>query len=205
MIGAAIVERVLRAHKNGEKWRAIIMIPSVPAFPGDLKTDDALSTRAIMEFQYKSINRGKGKSIYETIAAEGINPMEYLRFYNLRNYDRINTSSALRHAEENAGVSYEAARDEHDRDYGGRYQEREGEDDGYPAEGEEGAFDDYQRGARELGREGGLASGRWDSVAECYMHGGEDIRNVPWSGSSDEIDAFVSEELYIHSKVRIRP
>lgn len=34
------------------------------------------------------------------------------------------------------------------------------------------------------------------------MLGGEDIRNVPWEGGKmDEIDAFVSEELYIHSKV----
>lgn len=34
------------------------------------------------------------------------------------------------------------------------------------------------------------------------MLGGEDIRNVPWEGGAmDEIDAFISEELYIHSKV----
>ncbi|KAL1619800.1 hypothetical protein SLS54_006396 [Diplodia seriata] len=204
MIGAAIVERVLRAHKNGEKWRAIIMIPAVPAFPGDLKADEAISTRAIMEFQYKSINRGHGKSIYETIAAEGINPLEYLRFYNLRNYDRLNLSGTLENAEENAGVSYEEARDEHDRQYGGRYQERDGSEDGYPrGEDEEGHYRDYQRGARDLSRDRGLGSGRWDSVAECYMLGGEDIRNVPWSGSNDEIDAFITEELYIHSKLLI--
>lgn len=34
------------------------------------------------------------------------------------------------------------------------------------------------------------------------MLNGTDIRNVPWEGGAmDEIDAFVSEELYIHSKV----
>jgi len=34
------------------------------------------------------------------------------------------------------------------------------------------------------------------------MLGGPDIRTVPWEGgATDEIDAFVSEELYIHSKV----
>ncbi|OJD30463.1 phospholipase d [Diplodia corticola] len=204
MIGAAIVERVLRAHKNGEKWKAIIMIPAVPAFPGDLKADEALSTRAIMEFQYKSINRGHGKSIYETIAAEGINPLEYIRFYNLRNYDRLNISGSLEKAEENGGVSYEDARDEHDRRTGGRYQERDGSEDGYPrGDDEDGRYEDYQRGARNLSRDRGLGSGRWDSVAECYMLGGEDIRNVPWSGTIDEIDAFITEELYIHSKLLI--
>ena len=34
------------------------------------------------------------------------------------------------------------------------------------------------------------------------MLGGGDIRQVPWDGNPDEeINAFVSEELYIHSKV----
>jgi hypothetical protein len=71
-----------------------VMMPAVPAFAGDLKSDDALGTRAIMEFQYESINRG-GKSIYEIIAQAGFNPMDYIRFYNLRNYDRINASGAM--------------------------------------------------------------------------------------------------------------
>lgn len=49
-----------------------------------------------------------------------------------------------------------------------------------------------------------MGSGRWDTVAECYMLNGEDIRNVPWEGSPEaEIDSFVTEELYIHSKLLI--
>lgn len=72
-----------------------VMMPSVPAFAGDLKADDALGTRAIMEFQYNSINRGHGESIYEQIAKAGVNPMDYIRFYSLRNYDRINASGPL--------------------------------------------------------------------------------------------------------------
>ena len=36
------------------------------------------------------------------------------------------------------------------------------------------------------------------------MLGGEDIRKVPWEqGNVPEIDAFVTEELYIHSKVSL--
>jgi phospholipase D1/2 len=65
-----------------------------------------------------------------------------------------------------------------------------------------GAFQQYQQGTQQVGDRKGLGSGRWDSVAECYMSGGEDIRKVPWEGGGmNEIDAFVSEELYIHSKV----
>lgn len=37
------------------------------------------------------------------------------------------------------------------------------------------------------------------------MLNGPDIRTVPWEGGAmEEIDAFVSEELYIHSKVRAK-
>jgi phospholipase D1/2 len=74
-VGAAIVERILRAARNGEKYKMIVMMPSVPAFAGDLKGDDALGTRAIMEFQYESINRG-GHSIYEKIAQGKVSPCQ---------------------------------------------------------------------------------------------------------------------------------
>lgn len=44
----------------------------------------------------------------------------------------------------------------------------------------------------------------WDSVSQCYMLGGPDIRNAPWDGDEEsEVNAFVSEELYIHSKVLV--
>lgn len=231
------------------------MMPSVPAFAGDLKGDDALGTRAIMEFQYDSINRG-GKSIYEMIAKAGVNPMDYIRFYNLRNYDRINASGAMRAAEEKSGVPYNQAAEGRDREYessrggdadyeasrgdyqayrppptaeygvyemdgssgqGGGYGQGQGQgqNQGYgqqqqPVELDSGyggrpPQEQYQQqGAAKIGNRQGLGSGRWDSVSECYMLGGEDIRNVPWEGGAmKEIDAFVSEELYIHSKVSL--
>lgn len=187
------MERILRAARAGQKYKIIVVIPSVPAFAGDLKADSTLGTRAIMEFQYNSINRG-GNSIMELIAKEGYNPMEYIRFYNLRNYDRINLSGALLAAQQTSGVNYEDARKTHDAGVTGH------------GHGAPSAFDTtaaYQQAA--YSATGGKASsgpGRWDSVSECYMLGGEDIRNVPWEGPPDaEIDAFVSEELYVHTKV----
>lgn len=182
----------------------IVMIPSVPAFAGDLRSDESLSTRAVMEFQYFSINRG-GHSIMEVIAAEGYNPLDYIRFYNLRNYDRINSSGVMEAAEQISGVSYEQARKQHDYQVGADF----GHGNDYSTAGAGGyggaqAYNLYQAAAEQMGDRGGLASGRWDSVAECYMLGGQDIRTVPWeSGKLDEIDAFVSEELYIHSKLLI--
>ncbi|CAI6332368.1 unnamed protein product [Periconia digitata] len=248
-VGAAIVERIVRAARNGEKYKMMVVMPSVPAFAGDLQSDDALGTRAIMEFQYESINRG-GHSIYEEIAKAGFNPLDYIRFYNLRNYDRINASGAMRSAEEASGVSYEKAREGYDATHegtrGGDFESSRGDYQAYrpPPTAEYGVYemdassggnynqgqnqydqnqaaemgggyekhdqykkDDYQKyqqAASNVGGRSGLGSGRWDSVTECYMLGGEDIRNVPWEGGNmDEIDAFVSEELYVHSKLLI--
>ncbi|KAL1965759.1 hypothetical protein VTN77DRAFT_5259 [Rasamsonia byssochlamydoides] len=198
-IGAAIVERILRAARAGQKYKIIVVIPSVPAFAGDLRDDSSLGTRAIMKYQYNSINRG-GYSIMELIAKEGYNPMDYIRFYNLRNYDRINVNRAMLQAEKASGVNYEDARKYHDVaevGYGGY-------GPGAPAQAFETAapYQQYQQAAQQVPARSSTTS-RWDSVSECYMLGGEDIRNVPWDSDIPEIDAFVSEELYVHSKVLI--
>lgn len=200
-IGAAIVERILRAARAGDRYHVIVMMPAIPAFAGDLKEESSLGTRAIMEFQYNSINRG-GYSIMEMIAKEGVDPTQYIRFYNLRNYDRINVSASMKEAEQKSGVNYEDARREHDKvvDPVG-YHARDGKGDGI----QDNPQDDYQRyqqAAAGIDGRQGLGTGRWDTVSECYMLGGKDIREVPWQvGNVDEINAFVSEELYIHSKV----
>jgi phospholipase D1/2 len=200
-IGAAIVERILRAARAGQKYKIVVVIPSVPCFAGDLRDDETLGTRAIMEFQYNSINRG-GNSIMELIAKEGFNPMDYIRFYNLRNYDRINNAGLMATIEQQSGVNYEDARKQYDYNTVGS--------GGYSQSTSRSAFDtsapfqQYQQAAQHVqgGQPAGKSAGRWDSVSSCYMLGGEDIRNVPWDGHPDaEIDAFVSEELYVHSKV----
>ena len=197
-IGAAIVERILRAARAGQKYKIVVVIPSVPCFAGDLADDSTLGTRAIMEFQYNGINRG-GNSIMELIAKEGYNPMEYIRFYNLRNYDRINLSGPLVEAERRSGVDYEDARKQQDVATAGP--------GGYGPGAPRTAFDtsapfqQYQQAGQQAGQS---KAGRacWDSVSSCYMLHGEDLRRVPWDGPAEaEIDAFVTEELYVHSKV----
>ena len=205
-IGAAIVERILRAARNREQWHMIVNIPSVPAFAGDLRADSALGTRAIMEFQYNSINRG-GYSIMESVAREGVDPMQYIRFYNLRSYDRINASSAMSKVEEQSGVAYDDARRAYDQQYSHALDSHHyGSEHSQDQQAPNDAFNRYQQAAQEVhGNSGGdVANGRWDSVAECYMLNGPDIRSVPWEGDvQSEMDAFVSEELYIHSKLLI--
>ncbi|RKF78112.1 Phospholipase D1 [Golovinomyces cichoracearum] len=94
-IGAAIVEAVVRANREKRKFRVIVVMPCIPAFPRDLRDDTAVGTRAIMNYQYESICRGPN-SIYERLRSQGIDPAEYIFFFNLRSYGRLNNKSEAR-------------------------------------------------------------------------------------------------------------
>ncbi|KAJ5107867.1 phospholipase D/nuclease [Penicillium angulare] len=200
-VGDAIVQRVLRAAQEGKRYKIIVVMPAVPAFPGDLQ---ALITghppRAIMKLQYKSISRG-GFSIMDKIRKSGVKPEEYIRFFNLRSYDRINESGAMQKTEEASHVQYNAASQEHDDivdPFGLRAQKEMGEFESPDITANHEAYRKYQEASSGQ-------SSTWDTVSSCYMLNGTDIRQAPWAkgGTIPEIDAFVSEELYVHSKVLI--
>ena len=194
-LGAALVERILRAHREGRPFKVWVVMPAVPAFAGDLQSDGALGTRAIMEFQYASISRGK-HSILEKLKAGGVeDPREYIGFYNLRNYDRINTSKAMSDAERQAGVSYEEGRKGHDEYVGDGYAPHDDTDVG----GEH--YDEYRRYQRGANNVDDLTR---DTISACYMSG-PPVSTLRWDGPNpeDEINAYVSEELYVHSKLLI--
>ncbi|KAK2623875.1 hypothetical protein QTJ16_006509 [Diplocarpon rosae] len=197
-IGAAIVERVVRAYQSGEKYKVIVCMPAVPAFAGDLHADDSLGTRAIMEYQYQSICRG-GHSIIEAIEQAGVpNSKQYIRFYNLRNYDRINAGSALSQAQEASGFDFEGARREHDDIVGAGYGGR-GEGTGAYYGRSNPAYEQYQDAGARIDNGSNV-----DTISSCYMDNGPSIEDMPWSGTEEaEFDAYISEELYIHSKVLI--
>jgi phospholipase D1/2 len=193
-IGAALVERIVRAWNNGEKYKVIVCMPSVPAFAGDLHADDSLGTRAIMEFQYQSICRG-GHSIMEACVKAGVpDPKEYIRFYNLRNYDRINAGSAMGQVEQNSGVNYEDGRRQHDDMVGAGY---DGQGEGTGASYSQGN-EDYQR-YQQAGAQVSNNDDKFDTISACYMENGIPIQQVPWSGTEEaELDAFVSEgKIYL--------
>ncbi|KAI8097388.1 uncharacterized protein BX664DRAFT_292887 [Halteromyces radiatus] len=86
-IAQALVERIIRAHEEKEKFKVFIIIPLVPAFEGDL-ADSGSSAKSVMHFQYTSISRG-GNSIIERLERAGINPSDYIDWYSLRNWGRI--------------------------------------------------------------------------------------------------------------------
>ena len=137
----------------------------------------------------------------DNIRRAGVDPAEYIRFYNLRNYDRINDSGVMQKTEQASGVDYQAASQDHDDivdPFGLRAQKELGEFEGGEVTANHEAYRKYQKA-------GSGQNSEWDTVSSCYMLGGTDIRNVPWQGGGTmkEIDAFVTEELYVHSKLLI--
>ncbi|KAL1638403.1 Phospholipase D1 [Neofusicoccum ribis] len=93
-INDALVERIKRAHKNGETWRAIMVIPLMPGFQSTVDSQDGTSVRLIMQCQYRSICRGES-SLFGRLRAAGIEPEEYVQFYSLRSWGRIGPNRAL--------------------------------------------------------------------------------------------------------------
>lgn len=105
-IGKAIVDAVVKAGQEKRKFRVIVIIPAIPGFAGDLRENAASGTRAIMDYQYKSICRGEN-SIFEQVRAQGVDPDQHIFFFNLRSYDRLNKTHAICEAEKKTGVSYQ--------------------------------------------------------------------------------------------------
>ncbi|KAF2659568.1 phospholipase D/nuclease [Lophiostoma macrostomum CBS 122681] len=197
-IGAAIVEAVVRAGQEGRKFRVIILIPAIPGFAGDLRENAAAGTRAIMDYQYKSICRGE-HSIFERVKAQGVNPNEHIFLFHLRSYDRLNVTKKLREQEEKSGMKYEELQ---------RAEVDEVEapaDDG--GEAREKAADMRRRFAGDeqsvgLGDQGGVIDP--DSIADDAMLTDKRPSKEHWDGDpEDEKDFFFQEELYIHAKVCI--
>lgn len=218
-IGAAIVEAVVRAAKERRKFRVMIVIPAVPGFAGDLRDPAAAGTRAIMDYQYKSICRGP-HSIFERIRAAGAKPEQYIFIFNLRSFDRLNVTPGLKKEEEETGLSYQEM--EH-----AQAQELMGED---IAGDKKGAARDHikaqmksrEQSAKNTGdgknehgtdQQGSLASPRGqgenaekgdDSIAQDAMLNTQNLSDEAFDGAGeDEVDLWIQEELYIHAKLMI--
>jgi phospholipase D1/2 len=211
-IGRSIVDACVRAGKEGRKFRVIIVIPAIPGFAGDLRQNEATGTRAIMDYQYKSINRGE-HSIYGQISAQGVDPKQHVFVFNLRAYDRINKTPALEALEKEAGVTYN--------DIQRGIAESIMSDSVHPAVGKEGDKNEVDYDNAQQEREERLAKLRRyeeqserhqedygykskDTVAHTTMLNGGKMSDEPWEGDPEaEKDNFVQEELYVHGKVCI--
>ncbi|KAL4803185.1 hypothetical protein BDV18DRAFT_44377 [Aspergillus unguis] len=211
-IGRSIVDACVRAGKEGRTFRVIIVIPAIPGFAGDLRQNAAAGTRAIMDYQYKSINRGE-HSIFGQIRAQGVDPTNHVFLFNLRAYDRINKTPALEELEKEAGVTF------HDIQRG--VAETLTSESVHPSIGKEGDKNEVNYGdaekekeeriarlqryeERNRAHESNPAAANKDNVSHTTMLNGGKMSDEVWEGDPEaEKENFVQEELYVHGKVCI--
>ncbi len=209
-IGRAIVDACVKAGKEGRKFRVIIIIPAIPGFAGDLRDDAAMGTRAIMDYQYKSIHRGE-HSISGQIKAQGVDPTQHIFVFNLRSYDRLNKTPAMQRQEEKSGITYqEVQRANAEEIMGGG---APNSTDKNPAHRDNSENEEMQRNmdkkrqfeaSREESGPGGEDTTEQDSIARTAMLDGGKVSEQGWDGDLEsEKENFVQEELYIHGKLLI--
>lgn len=217
-IGKAMVDAVVRAAQEGRKFRIIILIPAVPGFAGDLREDAATGTRAIMDYQYKSICRGE-HSIFGQIKAHDIDPQKYIFFFNLRSYDRLLRTPALDKQEKETGVSYQQVQRAEAEEVmaagiHGTNDPTSPERDAHMGT----AHDQDPKLATPEAEEAMNAKSRFEaampehemqSIASVSHHAlsGNDktLLDEPWDDEDlkSEVHNWIQEELYIHSKLLI--
>jgi phospholipase D1/2 len=187
-----------------------------------------LIIRLVMYYQYISICRGND-SIIEKLKASGIDPDQYIRFYSLRSYDRINRSNLEELLVQAAGYSTSTSQQLHHA--GGQEGDRAeivhhvGDQD--IAHGTKGAFgvrDEVEYGRVVDENDVGHCRARYgeepdegiatDSIAKDAMLDG-DVESEPWvndtkthqprdeEAEKEEASDYVTEELYIHAKLLI--
>ncbi|KAI1437905.1 hypothetical protein GGR50DRAFT_566898 [Xylaria sp. CBS 124048] len=205
-IGKAIVDACVRAAKEGRKFRVIIIIPAVPGFAGDLRDDAATGTRAIMDYQFRSINRGE-HSIFGQLRAQGVDPTDHIFVFNLRSYDRLNKTPAFKERAEKAGVSYQqiqrAQAEEvmgsglYDSDVKRKHDKNTSHNE--EMEKREKAKERFEEPVPDS--EGSKTE---CSVAHHAMAGAGKLSEESWEGDPDEeVHNWIQEELYIHAKLLI--
>ncbi|ROT41909.1 phospholipase D p1 [Sodiomyces alkalinus F11] len=218
-IGRAIVQAIVRAAKEGRKFRIIVLIPAVPGFAGDLREDAATATRAIMDYQYKSICRGE-HSIFEQIRAQEVDPTQYIFFFNLRNYDRLSRVPALAEQEKKTEVPYQKVQRAEAEEImaSGIHGTREMESPTH-RDRHMGSWRDQdpvlptpdREEAQEAKKrfEAAMPEDRIESepsLAHHAMSGNlRSLMDEPWDDDNleSEVQNWVQEELYIHSKLLI--
>jgi phospholipase D1/2 len=84
-IGDALVDRIIRAHENGEDWRCVVVMPLMPGFQNTVDEQEGTSVRLILMCQYRSICRGE-HSIFGRLRAANIEPEDYISFFSLRQW-----------------------------------------------------------------------------------------------------------------------
>ncbi|XP_056281661.1 phospholipase D1a isoform X2 [Pseudoliparis swirei] len=88
-IGDAIIERILRAYKEGRKYRVYVVTPLLPGFEGDITTGGGNALQAVMHFNYRTMIRGEYSIISQLRKEMDDHWMNYISFAGLRTHTEL--------------------------------------------------------------------------------------------------------------------
>ncbi|PWA25089.1 hypothetical protein CCH79_00019081 [Gambusia affinis] len=85
-IGDAIAQRILKAYREGTKYRVYVVTPLLPGFEGDINTGGGSAIQAVMHFNYRTMNKGEHSIISQLRAEMGDQWMNFISFTGLRTH-----------------------------------------------------------------------------------------------------------------------
>ncbi|KAJ7527416.1 hypothetical protein O6H91_16G053700 [Diphasiastrum complanatum] len=92
----ALYIRIIRAYKEKQCFRVIVVLPLLPGFQGGVDDAGGASVRAIMHWQYRTICRGRFSLLQRLTEELGVEAVEnYVSFYGLRNYGMLSENGPL--------------------------------------------------------------------------------------------------------------
>uniref|UniRef100_A0A1A8MBK0 Phospholipase n=1 Tax=Nothobranchius pienaari TaxID=704102 RepID=A0A1A8MBK0_9TELE len=87
-IGKAVVDRILRAHREQKKFRVFVVIPLLPGFEGDISSGGGNAIQAILHYTYSTMCRGQN-SILSKLSEVEDRWTEYISFCGLRKHSQL--------------------------------------------------------------------------------------------------------------------
>ncbi|XP_004675021.1 PREDICTED: phospholipase D1 isoform X2 [Condylura cristata] len=88
-VGDAIAQRILKAHRDGQRYRVYVVIPLLPGFEGDISTGGGNALQAIMHFNYRTMCRGENSILGQLKAKLGNQWINYISFCGLRTHSSL--------------------------------------------------------------------------------------------------------------------
>ncbi|XP_058412332.1 phospholipase D1 isoform X1 [Diceros bicornis minor] len=88
-IGDAIAQRILKAHRESQRYRVYVVIPLLPGFEGDISTGGGNALQAIMHFNYRTMCRGENSILGQLKAELGNQWINYISFCGLRTHAEL--------------------------------------------------------------------------------------------------------------------
>lgn len=88
-VGDEIVDRILKAHEQGQCFRVYVLLPLLPGFEGDISTGGGNSIQAILHFTYRTLCRGEYSILHRLKAAMGTAWRDYMSICGLRTHGEL--------------------------------------------------------------------------------------------------------------------